>query len=98
MAGKLGGKVAVVTGGNRGIGLATAKSKEVKAGMAAQVPLGRMGSPDEIATASVFLASEDASRVAGVELFVGGGMTRVKDARRSLHVPGPYRSARNRLR
>ena len=34
------------------------------------VPLGRLGTPDEIAKAVVFLASDDASFVAGAELFV----------------------------
>ncbi|VTS00554.1 short-chain dehydrogenase : Short-chain dehydrogenase/reductase SDR OS=Fimbriimonas ginsengisoli Gsoil 348 GN=OP10G_1160 PE=4 SV=1: adh_short_C2 [Gemmata massiliana] len=53
------------------------KSKEFKAGMAAQVPLGRVGTPDEIAKVAVFLASDDASFVAGVELFVDGGMAQV---------------------
>lgn len=52
-------------------------AKEFKAGMAAQVPLGRMGDPDEIAKAAVFLASDDSSYVAGVELFVDGGMAQV---------------------
>jgi NAD(P)-dependent dehydrogenase (short-subunit alcohol dehydrogenase family) len=41
------------------------------------VPLGRMGQPDEIAKAAVFLASEDASYVAGIELFVDGGSAQV---------------------
>jgi len=53
------------------------KSREFKAGMAAQVPLGRVGTPDEIAKVAVFLASDDASYVAGVELFVDGGMAQV---------------------
>jgi NAD(P)-dependent dehydrogenase (short-subunit alcohol dehydrogenase family) len=52
-------------------------AKEIKAGLAAQVPLGRMGQPDEIANVVVFLASDDASFVAGVELFVDGGMVQV---------------------
>ncbi|HEY0264607.1 MAG TPA: SDR family oxidoreductase [Granulicella sp.] len=51
--------------------------KQVKAGLAAQVPLGRMGQADEIAKAVVFLASDDSSFVAGVELFVDGGMVQV---------------------
>jgi NAD(P)-dependent dehydrogenase (short-subunit alcohol dehydrogenase family) len=37
------------------------KTREFKAGMAASVPLSRLGQPDEIAKAAVFLASDDAS-------------------------------------
>ena len=43
----------------------------------ATVPLGRLGQPDEIAKVAVFLASDDASYVTGVELFVDGGMAQV---------------------
>jgi len=45
--------------------------------LAAQVPLGRVGDPDEIAKAAVFLASDDSSFVNGVELFADGGMAQV---------------------
>jgi NAD(P)-dependent dehydrogenase (short-subunit alcohol dehydrogenase family) len=51
--------------------------KGLQAQFAAGVPLGRIGQPDEIAKVVVFLASEDASYVAGVELFVDGGMAQV---------------------
>ena len=41
------------------------------------IPLGRRGTPDEIAGAVVFLASDDASYVTGTELFVDGGFAQV---------------------
>jgi len=41
------------------------------------VPLGRLGTPDEIARAMVFLASDDSSYVTGTELFVDGGFAQV---------------------
>jgi len=40
-------------------------------------PLGRLGTPDEIAKTVVFLASDDASFVTGAELFVDGGFAQV---------------------
>lgn len=43
----------------------------------ATIPLGRIGTPDEIAKAVVFLASNDSSFVTGTELFVDGGFAQV---------------------
>jgi NAD(P)-dependent dehydrogenase (short-subunit alcohol dehydrogenase family) len=43
----------------------------------AATPLGRLGTPDEIAKAAVFLASDDASYITGIELFVDGGFAQV---------------------
>src|SRR5437867_3156452 len=132
---KLQGKVAVVTGGSAGIGLAAAKrfaeegafvfitgrrqaeldaavkeigpnatavradaasladlarlfdtvksakgriavvfaNDDVRNYMKSIVPMGRLGTADEIAKAALFLASDDSSYVAGTELFVDGG-------------------------
>lgn len=49
----------------------------VKEDFAKNVPLGRMGDPDEVAKAASFLASDDASYVNGVELFVDGGVAQI---------------------
>jgi NAD(P)-dependent dehydrogenase (short-subunit alcohol dehydrogenase family) len=43
----------------------------------AMIPQGRMGRPEEIATAALFLASSDSSFVTGSELFVDGGTAQV---------------------
>ena len=45
--------------------------------ISASVPLGRFGTPDEIAKAVVFLASDDSSYITGTELFVDGGFAQV---------------------
>jgi NAD(P)-dependent dehydrogenase (short-subunit alcohol dehydrogenase family) len=45
--------------------------------ISSNVPLGRLGTPDEIAKAVVFLASDDSSYVTGTELFVDGGFAQV---------------------
>ena len=110
---ELEGKIALVTGGSSGLGLATAQQfagegakvfitgrrsdeldKAVKqigsqtvgvqgdisnlAGeAAAMAPLGRAGTPDEIAKAVLFLATDDSSYVNGIELFVDGGAAQI---------------------
>lgn len=58
-------------------GLSTAQIEEFKGGLATQVPLGRIGRVDEIAKPALFLASDDSSFIAGVELFVDGGLAQV---------------------
>jgi NAD(P)-dependent dehydrogenase (short-subunit alcohol dehydrogenase family) len=49
--------------------------EEMKAVFESLIPRGKMGSPEEIASVALFLASEDSSYVNGVELVVDGGMT-----------------------
>lgn len=51
--------------------------EEIKTNLAAAVPMGRMGSPDEVANAALFLASDDSSFVTGIELCVDGGLAQV---------------------
>ncbi len=50
---------------------------KMKQELANNVPLGRMGDPDEIAKVVAFLASDEASYISGVELFVDGGVAQV---------------------
>jgi NAD(P)-dependent dehydrogenase (short-subunit alcohol dehydrogenase family) len=45
--------------------------------MASNVPLGRVGDPDEVAKVVLFLGSEESSFVAGAEFFVDGGLAQV---------------------
>ncbi|CRM78903.1 SDR family NAD(P)-dependent oxidoreductase [Pseudomonas marginalis] len=45
--------------------------------MTAQLPLGRIGQPEEVAAAALFLASDDSSFMTGSEMFVDGGFAQV---------------------
>ena len=60
-------------------GLASSEAElgQIKENLASGVPMGRMGRSEEIATAALFLASDDSSFITGSELFVDGGMAQV---------------------
>jgi len=51
--------------------------EQLKTNLVNAVPLGRMGNPDEVAKAILFLVSDDSSYVTGIELFVDGGMAQI---------------------
>lgn len=52
-------------------------NREMIAAVEAATPLGRLGAPEEIAAAALFLASDESSFANGVELFADGGMAQV---------------------
>lgn len=51
--------------------------EQLKSSFTQGIPLGRLGRPEEIASAALFLASDDSSFVAGIDLCVDGGMAQV---------------------
>jgi len=59
------------------MGLSAEQIETFSTNITSQVPLGRFALPDEIAQAVLFLASSDSSYVAGVDLYVDGGMVAV---------------------
>lgn len=52
-------------------------SDDQKAKLVAQIPLGRMGTPDEIAAGVLYLASDEASYITGQTLHINGGMAMI---------------------
>ncbi|MEH2446315.1 MAG: SDR family oxidoreductase [Nostoc sp.] len=67
----------VPTPGYDHLGLNDRQVQEFVDSQVSAIPLGRVGTPDEIAKAVVFLASADSSFVNGIELFVDGGMAQI---------------------
>ena len=53
-------------------GLSALMTDEQKASVVANVPLGRLGTPEDMGRVAVFLASDDSSYVNGIELFADG--------------------------
>ncbi len=64
-------RVAIVTGSASGTG--RAHSPEVLARAHARTPMARLGAPRDVANAALFLASDEASYMTGVNLMVDGG-------------------------
>ena len=68
----------VVTPGYKNeLGLSDNQIKDFEAQAAGTTPLGRSGTPDEIARAVLFLASDESSYITGIELFIDGGAAQV---------------------
>ncbi|MDX6329490.1 MAG: hypothetical protein QOI83_1873 [Streptomycetaceae bacterium] len=57
--------------------LVATQPQDAIARIASTIPMGRMGEPEEVAKAALFLASDDSSFVTGIELFVDGGRAQV---------------------
>jgi NAD(P)-dependent dehydrogenase (short-subunit alcohol dehydrogenase family) len=57
------------------LGLAEADLKAVSASIQGQVPAGRFGKPSEIASAVVFLASDESAFMVGAEILIDGGLS-----------------------
>lgn len=70
-------RVNVISPGTIDTGAFVGVPKEVIDQFVSLIPMGRIGKPEEIATAALFLASDDSSFVTGVELFVDGGTAQI---------------------
>jgi NAD(P)-dependent dehydrogenase (short-subunit alcohol dehydrogenase family) len=67
----------IITPGYKTGGLSDAQIEGFKAMASAAAPLGRTGTEDDVAKAVSFLASDDASYITGIELFVDGGTAQI---------------------
>jgi NAD(P)-dependent dehydrogenase (short-subunit alcohol dehydrogenase family) len=67
----------IITPGYKAGGLTDEQIEDFKAMASAAAPLGRTGTEDEVAKAVSFLASDDASYITGIELFVDGGTAQI---------------------
>ncbi len=65
------------TPGLNGLAQSQEQIEHFKTSFVSTVPLGRMGSPDEVAKVVSFLSSDDSSYITGIELFVDGGVAQI---------------------
>ncbi|WFS03338.1 SDR family NAD(P)-dependent oxidoreductase [Rhizobium tumorigenes] len=70
-------RVNVVSPGPTDTAMMAAASQEIRDALSSMIPLGRMGRPDEVAAAVLFLASDESSFTTGAEIAVDGGMAQV---------------------
>jgi len=70
-------RVNVLSPGSIDTGVFVGVPKEIKDQFVSLIPMGRIGEPEEIAAAALFLASNDSSFVTGIELFVDGGTAQI---------------------
>ena len=70
-------RVNVISPGTIDTGIFVGVPNEVKDQFVSLIPMGRIGQPREMATAALFLASDDSSFITGIELFVDGGTAQI---------------------
>ena len=70
-------RVNVVSPGSIETGLFDDVPVTIKDRVTSVIPMGRMGRPDEVANAVIFLASDEASFITGIELFIDGGTAQI---------------------
>jgi NAD(P)-dependent dehydrogenase (short-subunit alcohol dehydrogenase family) len=70
-------RVNVVSPGPTDTAMMAGASQEIRDSLSSMIPLGRMGRPDEVAAAVIFLAGDESSFTTGAELAVDGGMAQV---------------------
>jgi NAD(P)-dependent dehydrogenase (short-subunit alcohol dehydrogenase family) len=65
------------TPGITGLAPDEAQAEQLKGFLAGRIPMGRMGRPEEVADAIVFLASDQSSFITGADLYIDGGLNQI---------------------